>query len=110
MWALAVNLSPNVKAIAALQKAHSADPTNAEVLLSLGVSYTNELDQRHALDFLLAWLRTIPGQQAAASVPFPTMPGAAAGSDRHFQVCNQNGKSTLYLQCLVLLPPRLEPN
>lgn len=69
--ALAAKLSPNMQAIAALQKAHSADPTNAEVLLSLGVSYTNELDQRHALDFLMAWLRTIPGQQAAASVPLP---------------------------------------
>ena len=44
------------QAIAALSKAMAADPNNAEVLLSLGVSYTNELDQGRALNFLTAWL------------------------------------------------------
>jgi peroxin-5 len=33
-----------LQAIAALNKALGADPTNLEVLLSLGVSHTNELD------------------------------------------------------------------
>ena len=45
-----------MQAIAALNKALAADPRNAEVLLSLGVSYTNELDQGRALGYLLAWL------------------------------------------------------
>lgn len=34
----------SLQAIAALNKALGADPTNLEVLLSLGVSHTNELD------------------------------------------------------------------
>ena len=38
----------------------AADPNNAEVLLSLGVSYTNELDQGRALNFLTAWLSRQP--------------------------------------------------
>ena len=38
----------------------AADPNNAEVLLSLGVSYTNELDQGRALNFLTAWLARQP--------------------------------------------------
>ena len=44
------------QAIAALHRALAADPRNSEVLLSLGVSYTNELDQARALGFLTAWL------------------------------------------------------
>lgn len=38
----------------------ATDPNNAEVLLSLGVSYTNELDQGRALNFLTAWLSRQP--------------------------------------------------
>ena len=49
-----------LQAIAALNKAMAADPNNAEVLLSLGVSYTNELDQGRALNFLTAWLSRQP--------------------------------------------------
>lgn len=60
-----------LQAIAALHEALKADPNNSEVLLSLGVSYTNELDQRHALDYLIRWLGTVPGQQGAASVQLP---------------------------------------
>ena len=45
----------------------AADPNNAEVLLSLGVSYTNELDQGRALNFLTAWLSRQP---AFTKVPF----------------------------------------
>ena len=55
------------QAIAALSKAMAADPNNAEVLLSLGVSYTNELDQGRALNFLTAWLSRQP---AFTKVPF----------------------------------------
>lgn len=46
----------DTQAISAMAKALKADPTNAEVLLSLGVSYTNELDQRRALNYLHTWL------------------------------------------------------
>ena len=48
------------QAIAALNRAMATDPNNAEVLLSLGVSYTNELDQGRALNFLTAWLSRQP--------------------------------------------------
>lgn len=49
-----------MEAIAALNKALAADVRNAEVLLSLGVSYTNELDQGRALGYLSAWLAQQP--------------------------------------------------
>lgn len=49
-----------MQAIAALNKALAADPHNAEVLLSLGVSYTNELDQGRALGYLSSWLAQQP--------------------------------------------------
>ena len=59
------------QAICALQKAHEADPNNAEVMLALGVSYVNELDQTKALHFLHGWLQKHPNHAAAAStVPF----------------------------------------
>lgn len=60
-----------LQAIAALKKALSASPGNAEVLLSLGVSYTNELDQRRAITYLLEWLKLQPYQREAASVQLP---------------------------------------
>lgn len=44
------------QAIAAWNRALEAEPGNAEVLLSMGVSYTNELDQGRALRFLRRWL------------------------------------------------------
>ncbi len=60
------------QAIAALGWALQADPTNAEVLLSLGVSHTNELDQAQALTYLHTWMTTHKQHsQAAASVPAP---------------------------------------
>lgn len=52
--------SAGMQAIAALNKALAADPHNAEVLLSLGVSYTNELDQGRALGYLSSWLAQQP--------------------------------------------------
>jgi hypothetical protein len=41
-------------------KAQEAEPTNLEVLLSLGVSHTNELEQQEALGYLRAWLQNHP--------------------------------------------------
>lgn len=41
-------------------KAREADPTNLEVLLSLGVSHTNELEQQEALGYLRSWLQNHP--------------------------------------------------
>lgn len=57
------------QAIAALHRALAADPRNAEVLLSLGVSYTNELDQARALGFLTAWLVQQPRFSQARPPP-----------------------------------------
>ncbi|KAK8267467.1 hypothetical protein V6Z12_D11G000200 [Gossypium hirsutum] len=48
------------KAIAAMMRAQEADPTNLEVLLALGVSHTNELEQTAALKYLYGWLRHHP--------------------------------------------------
>ncbi|KAK4491841.1 hypothetical protein RD792_002618 [Penstemon davidsonii] len=48
------------QAIAAMMRAHEVDPTNLEVLLSLGVSHTNELEQAAALKYLYSWLRYHP--------------------------------------------------
>ena len=45
-----------MQAIRAWNRALEAEPDNAEVLLSMGVSYTNELDQGRALSFLRRWL------------------------------------------------------
>ncbi|KAL0750403.1 hypothetical protein Bca101_032406 [Brassica carinata] len=49
-----------LKAIAAMMRAHEADPSNLEVLLALGVSHTNELEQATALKYLYGWLRNHP--------------------------------------------------
>ncbi|KAL7600285.1 peroxisome biogenesis protein 5 [Lactuca sativa] len=48
------------QAIASMMRAHEADPTNLEVLLALGVSHTNELEQQAALKYLYSWLRQHP--------------------------------------------------
>ncbi|CAI0540827.1 unnamed protein product [Linum tenue] len=45
------------QAIAAMMRAHESDPTNLEVLLALGVSHTNEMEQAAALKYLYGWLR-----------------------------------------------------
>nr|GMC50343.1 peroxisome biogenesis protein 5 [Ipomoea batatas] len=59
------------QAIAAMMRAHEADPTNLEVLLALGVSHTNELEQAAALKYLYSWLRHHPkyGSIAPADQP-----------------------------------------
>ena len=41
------------QAIAAMAKALAADPTNPEVLLALGVSHVNELQQGQAVSYLM---------------------------------------------------------
>ncbi|KAK4575421.1 hypothetical protein RGQ29_026404 [Quercus rubra] len=48
------------QAIAAMLRAQEADSTNLEVLLALGVSHTNELEQAAALKYLYGWLRHHP--------------------------------------------------
>ncbi|KAK9134093.1 hypothetical protein Scep_013621 [Stephania cephalantha] len=48
------------QAIASMMRAHEVDPTNLEVLLALGVSHTNELEQAEALKYLYGWLQHHP--------------------------------------------------
>ncbi|XP_075477395.1 peroxisome biogenesis protein 5-like [Primulina tabacum] len=54
------------QAIAAMMRSQEVDPTNLEVLLALGVSYTNELEQAAALKYLYSWLRHHPMYGAVA--------------------------------------------
>ncbi|VVB16193.1 unnamed protein product [Arabis nemorensis] len=54
------------QAIAAMMRAQEADPSNLEVLLALGVSHTNELEQATALKYLYGWLRNHPKYGAIA--------------------------------------------
>ena len=58
----------------------AADPNNAEVLLSLGVSYTNELDQGRALNFLTAWLSRQPTFTKVCPSASPLLSALAGGS------------------------------
>ncbi|KAK1273850.1 Peroxisome biogenesis protein 5 [Acorus gramineus] len=48
------------QAIASMMRAQEVDPTNLEVLLALGVSHTNELEQMEALRYLYSWLQHHP--------------------------------------------------
>jgi peroxin-5 len=48
------------QAIAAMMRAEEAGPRNLEVLLALGVSHTNELEQGEALRYLYRWLQNHP--------------------------------------------------
>ncbi|XP_072986545.1 peroxisome biogenesis protein 5 isoform X1 [Typha latifolia] len=48
------------QAIASMMRAQEADPSNLEVLLALGVSHTNELEQPEALKYLYQWLQNHP--------------------------------------------------
>ncbi|XP_042509453.1 peroxisome biogenesis protein 5-like [Macadamia integrifolia] len=43
-----------------MMRAQEVDPTNLEVLLALGVSHTNELEQAAALKYLYRWLQHHP--------------------------------------------------
>lgn len=55
------------QAIAAMVRARDADPSNLEVLLALGVSHTNELEQTEALSYLRGWIQHHPKYQALIS-------------------------------------------
>ncbi|XP_028794410.1 peroxisome biogenesis protein 5-like isoform X1 [Neltuma alba] len=59
------------QAIAAMMRAQEADPTNLEVLLALGVSHTNELEQAEALKFLYGWLCNHPKYRTLAPPEHP---------------------------------------
>ena len=61
----------DVRAIGAMATALRCEPANREVLLSLGVSHTNELEQQQALGYVVAWLREHPqlGGMAQALPP-----------------------------------------
>ncbi|KAI4321758.1 hypothetical protein MLD38_035105 [Melastoma candidum] len=76
------------QAIAAMMKAQEADPTNLEVLLALGVSHTNELEQAAALRYLYGWLHHHPKYGTLAS---PAMPEVFYHTDvaRLFQDASQ---------------------
>ncbi|XP_022940955.1 peroxisome biogenesis protein 5 [Cucurbita moschata] len=54
------------QAIAAMKRALDVDPTNLEVLLALGVSHTNELEQAAALRYLYGYLQHHPKYGALA--------------------------------------------
>jgi peroxin-5 len=65
-------------AIASLLRAFRADPDNLDALLDLGVSFTNELAQEQALQYLQLWLSKHPKYQVLA--------GATAGPPTHHSV------------------------
>ncbi|RZC65991.1 hypothetical protein C5167_009682 [Papaver somniferum] len=48
------------QAIASMMRAQEVDPANLEVLLALGVSHTNELEQAAAIRYLYRWLQHHP--------------------------------------------------
>ena len=50
----------DVQAIEAMKRGLMIDENNLELLLSLGVAYTNEFDRRNALEYLRRWLATNP--------------------------------------------------
>ncbi|KAF6142813.1 hypothetical protein GIB67_002677 [Kingdonia uniflora] len=49
-----------VQAIASMMRAQDVDPKNLEVLLALGASHTNELEQAATLKYLDGWLQNHP--------------------------------------------------
>lgn len=61
-------------------KALSVDPTSLDVLLSLGVSHTNELDQGEALTYLSRWLQHHPQHRAVAQAAGPPPDSSQAHS------------------------------
>ncbi len=69
-------------------RALKADPTNLDVLLSLGVSHTNELDSGEALTYLSRWLHSHPQHRATAEMA-GGWPGGAQVSFQHLAaVCS----------------------
>ena len=73
------------RAIAAMTRANEADPNDPEVLLSLGVSHTNELDQEEAIGHMRRWLRgqtrfaALEAEHAASMGGAPDTPDSALG-------------------------------
>ena len=73
------------RAIAAMTRANEADPSDPEVLLSLGVSHTNELDQEEAIGHMRRWLRgqtrfaALEAEHAASMGGAPDTPDSALG-------------------------------
>ena len=71
------------RAIAAMTRANEADPNDPEVLLSLGVSHTNELDQEEAIGHMRRWLRgqtrfaALEAEHAASMGGAPDTPDSA---------------------------------
>lgn len=53
-------------AIAAFLQCVSIDPYNLKALMQLGVSYTNDLEESRALNYLKTWLQNNPDYQTAA--------------------------------------------
>jgi len=51
------------RAIAPLLRAVESDPNNLDALLDLGVSFTNELVQAQALNYLKQWIARHPRYQ-----------------------------------------------
>eukprot|EP01094_Clydonella_sp_ATCC50884_P010888 TRINITY_DN20707_c0_g1_i1.p1 TRINITY_DN20707_c0_g1~~TRINITY_DN20707_c0_g1_i1.p1 ORF type:complete len:451 (-),score=113.27 TRINITY_DN20707_c0_g1_i1:448-1683(-) len=70
-------------AIVALQRSLAADGSNIEALLDLGVSYTNELVQGQALQYLKEWLRH---HEEYRGIPGVMEPSSKLHSLRHEQV------------------------
>ncbi len=68
-----------------MDRALEADPGNLEVLLSLGVSHTNELDAAEALSYLHRWITAHPTHGPAAAAA----PGPPDSSQRHAYVVSQ---------------------
>ncbi|PSC73938.1 Peroxisome biogenesis 5 [Micractinium conductrix] len=67
------------QAIAAMNRALGADPSDLDVLLSLGVSHTNELEQGEALSHLRQWVVRHPRHAPASqAVPDPGDPSQTA--------------------------------
>lgn len=62
------------QAIGAFEKAREIDPTNLEALLSLGVSYANELEEVEVVNSMMTWLKQHPDHQEAARAT-PPPPG-----------------------------------
>ncbi len=73
-----------------MDRALEADPGNLEVLLSLGVSHTNELDASEALSYLHRWITAHPVHGPAVGAA----PGPPDSSQRHAYVVSA-------LRCLV---------
>lgn len=73
------------------------DPGNAEVLLSLGVSYTNELDQRKALSYLHTWLAATHPEAAAAAAPLTDNSQRLAHALYTFRAAAEQALSPLFI-------------